>query len=83
MPQAAMTYTCSQRLDRYEIIILWSDDINAFVADVPALAACMAHGDSHEAALSAVKEAAALWLETAQATGRMVTQPRGARPRFA
>ena len=70
-------------MDRTEIIILWSDEDNAFVADVPELPGCMAHGDTHESALAAVKEALSLWLETAHATDRVVPQPRGARLLFA
>ncbi len=70
-------------MPRYEIIIFWSDEDSAFVADVPELAGCMAHGETHESALAAVKEAVALWLDTAQATGRVVPQPRGARLLFA
>ena len=70
-------------MDRYEIIIFWSNDDQAFVADVPELPGCLAHGDTHEAALAAVKEAIALWLETAQATGRAVPPARGARLLFA
>lgn len=66
-------------MNRYEIIIFWSDEDNAFVADVPALPGCMAHGDSHESALAAAKDAVALWLEKAHATGRVVPQSRGAR----
>lgn len=70
-------------MDRYEIIIFWSDEDQAFVADVPELLGCMAHGDTHEAALAAVKDAISLWLETAQASGRAVPQPRGTRLLFA
>ncbi len=70
-------------MNHYQIIIFWSDEDNAFVADVPELPGCMAHGDTHEAALAAVKEAMALWLETAQATQRAVPQPRGTRLLFA
>ena len=70
-------------MNRYEIIIFWSDEDQAFVADVPELTGCMAHGDSHESALVAVKEAILLWLETAKAIGRVVPQARGARLIFA
>lgn len=66
-------------MDRYEIIIFWSNEDQAFVADVPELPGCLAHGDTHEAALAAVKEAMALWLETAQATGRVLPSVRGTR----
>lgn len=70
-------------MDRYEIIIFWSDEDHAFVADVPELPGCMAHGDTHEAALSAVKAAMTLWLEVAHSAGRAVPQARGARLLFA
>ena len=70
-------------MDRYEIIIFWSDEDQTFVADVPELLGCMAHGDTHEAALAAVKEAISLWLETAKASGRAVPQARGTRLLFA
>lgn len=70
-------------MDRYEIIIFWSDEDQAFVADVPELPGCMAHGDTHEAALAAVKDAISLWLETAQASGRLVPKARGTRLLFA
>lgn len=70
-------------MNRFEIIIFRSDEDQAFVADVPELPGCMAHGDTHEAALAAVKEAIALWLEAAQATGRDVPQARGTRLLFA
>jgi predicted RNase H-like HicB family nuclease len=54
-------------MNRFEIIICWSDEDQAYVADVPELPGCMAHGDTQEAALAAVKQAIALWLETAHA----------------
>lgn len=70
-------------MDRFEIIIFWSNDDQAYVADVPELPGCMAHGVTHEAALAAVKDAIPLWLETAQATGRAIPQARGERLLFA
>ena len=39
-------------MDRYEIIIFWSDADEAYIADVPELPGCMAHGDSYESALA-------------------------------
>lgn len=72
-----------QTMNRFEIIIFWSDDDQAFVADVPELPGCMAHGDTRERALAEVKQAMALWIEAAQATGRAVPQARGSRLLFA
>jgi predicted RNase H-like HicB family nuclease len=65
--------------NRYEIIIFWSDEDEAFVADVPELPGCMAHGASHEEALKNAQEAMALWLDTALELGRAVPQPKGHR----
>jgi predicted RNase H-like HicB family nuclease len=70
-------------MDRYEVIIYWSNDDAAFVAEVPELAGCMAHGASQEAALANAKEAMALWVESALADGQPVPQPRGQRLMFA
>ena len=53
-------------MGKYEIIIVWSEEDAAYVADIPELPGCMAHGDSHEEALAHAKSAAQLWLETAK-----------------
>jgi len=68
---------------RYEIIIFWSAEDEAFIADVPELPGCMAHGDSHAAALENAQEAIALWLETARDLGRTIPEPKGRRLVFA
>ena len=70
-------------MNRFEIIIFWSDDDQAFIADVPELPGCMAHGDTHALALAEVKLAMTLWIEAAQANGRTVPQARGSRLLFA
>lgn len=70
-------------MDRYEIIIYWSEDDQAFVADVPELPGCLAHGASHEEALDNAKEAMALWVETARQDGQPVPAPKGHRLVFA
>ena len=56
-------------MGKYEIIIFWSEEDAAYVADIPELPGCMAHGDSHEEALAHAKSAAQLWLETAKEYG--------------
>ena len=62
---------------KYEVIIYWSNDDNAFVAEVPELPGCMAHGETQSKALKSANEAIALWLSTAQALGRVVPEPKG------
>ena len=66
-------------MDRYEIIIYWSADDASFVAEVPELAGCLAHGGSHEAALANAKDAMALWVESALADGQPVPKAKGQR----
>lgn len=68
---------------RYEIILFWSKEDNVFVADVPELPGCMAHGDSYEAALSNAKKAIDLWIEFATEVGHLVPEPKGTRLMFA
>ena len=70
-------------MDHYEIIIYWSAPDQAFIADVPELPGCMAHGVTHEEALSNAKQAMALWLEVARAEGQPVPSPRGHRLMYA
>jgi predicted RNase H-like HicB family nuclease len=62
---------------RYEIIIYWSDDDNAFVAEVPELPGCMADGKTYEEALSNARQVVQEWIETAKELGRPVPQPKG------
>ena len=70
-------------MDKYEIIIFWSAEDQAFVADVPELPGCMAHGSSHEEALANAKTAMQLWIETAREFGDPVPEPKGRRLVFA
>jgi predicted RNase H-like HicB family nuclease len=70
-------------MDKYEIIIFWSDEDEAYVADVPELPGCMAHGDSYEAALRNAREAVRLWLDTAKEFGDPVPAAKGRRLVFA
>lgn len=69
--------------NRYENIIFWSDEDQAFIADVPELPGCMAHGASHADALANAEEAIALWVETAQEHGDPIPQPKGRQLRYA
>ena len=66
-------------MDRYEIILYWSNEDRAYIAEVPELPGCSAHGDSHEAALGHVKEAIRLWIVTAREFGDPIPQPKGER----
>ena len=70
-------------MHKYEVIIYWSDADSAFVAEVPQLTGCSAHGDSSSEALENVNEAIQLWLETAQQLGREIPVPKGHRLQLA
>jgi predicted RNase H-like HicB family nuclease len=50
-------------MDKYEIIIFWSEADDAYIADVPELPGCMAHGDSYESALANAREAIQLRID--------------------
>ncbi len=64
---------------KYEIILYWSNEDQAFIAEVPQLPGCMAHGDSQGGALQSINEAVGLWIDTARALGRPVPEPKGER----
>ncbi len=68
---------------RYEVIIFWSAADEAFVAEVPQLPGCMAHGESYESALAEAQEAIALWIETAKEFGDPIPEPKGRRLQLA
>ncbi len=68
---------------KYEIIIYWSNEDNAFIAEVPELPGCIAHGETPEKALRSAKEAIRLWIDTAKEFGDPIPQPKGARLIFA
>ncbi len=68
---------------RYEIIIYWNSEDHVFVAEVPELPGCMAHGDTEESALKNVKEAMRLWIDTAREFGDPVPEAKGRRLMYA
>jgi predicted RNase H-like HicB family nuclease len=68
---------------KYEIIIYWSNEDNAFIAEVPELPGCMAHGETPEIALKNAKDATQLWIDTAKEFGDPVPEPKGERLIFA
>jgi predicted RNase H-like HicB family nuclease len=67
-------------LPRYEIILYWSNDDEAFIAEVPELASCAADGSTYSEALAAAEVAIAEWIETAGELGRLIPQPKTRQP---
>lgn len=62
---------------KYEIIIYWSEDDNAYIAEVPELAGCMADGKSYTEALQNAEIIIDEWLETAKSLNREIPKPKG------
>ena len=70
-------------MNRYEVIIYWSQEDQAFVAEVPELAGCMADGVTYQEALTNAEIAIQEWIETAKELGRSIPEPKGRRLLFA
>lgn len=62
---------------KYEVVIYWSDEDAAFIAEVPEPAGCFAHGPTQERALSNALDAIRLWIETAKEFGDPIPEPKG------
>jgi predicted RNase H-like HicB family nuclease len=61
---------------RYHINVFWSDEGGSWIADVPDLKTCSAHGRTPAEAVAEAEQAIALWLETARDEGISIPQPR-------
>ena len=64
-------------MSKYEVIIYWSEDDEAYVAEVPELVGCMADGSTYQEALANAEIVIQEWLETARELGRAIPQPKG------
>ena len=64
-------------MTKYEIILYWSNEDQAFIAEAPELAGCGADGSTRQEALANVETVIAEWLETARDLGRPVPEPKG------
>lgn len=64
-------------MTKYEVIIYWSKDDEAFIAEVPELAGCMADGATYKEALANVEVVIQEWIETAKEIGRAIPEPKG------
>jgi predicted RNase H-like HicB family nuclease len=64
-------------MTKYEIIIYWSEEDKAFIAEVPELPGCMSDGKTYREALSNAEVVIAEWIETAKELGRSIPKPKG------
>jgi predicted RNase H-like HicB family nuclease len=62
---------------KYEIIIYWREEDNAYIAEVPELSGCMADGKTYQEALANAEHVIQEWIETAKELGRPIPQPKG------
>ncbi|MGO9261887.1 MAG: type II toxin-antitoxin system HicB family antitoxin [Bryobacteraceae bacterium] len=67
-------------MTKYEIILDWSDEDEAFMAEVPELPGCVADGPTRQEAPANAEIVISAWLEKAREPGRPVPGPKGARP---
>ena len=64
-------------MTKYEIILYWSEEDQAFIAEVPELAGCAADGPTLQEALANAETVIAEWIETARDLGRPIPKPKG------
>ncbi|MFI5073132.1 MAG: type II toxin-antitoxin system HicB family antitoxin [Terriglobales bacterium] len=64
-------------MPKYEIILYWSKEDDAFIAEVPELPGCASDGKTYKEALSNVEVTIQEWIETAKELGRPIPAPRG------
>lgn len=64
-------------MSKYEIIIYWSEEDGAFIAEVPELPGCAADGKTYQEALQNVEVVIQEWIETARELGRMIPESKG------
>jgi predicted RNase H-like HicB family nuclease len=62
---------------RYELIIYWSEEDQAFIVEVPELPGCVADGETYQAAVQNAEIVIQEWIETAQELGRPIPAPKG------
>lgn len=64
-------------MNKYEMIIYWSEEDQSYVVEVPELAGCMADGKSYQEAVKNAEVVIQEWIDTAVELGRAVPEPKG------
>lgn len=62
---------------KYEVIIYWSNEDEAFIAEVPELPGCLADGATYEEVLSNLEIIIDEWIDTARELGRPIPEAKG------
>ena len=71
------TFQVKAMSTKYELIIYWSEEDQAFIVEVPELPGCMADGETYEQAVANAQQVIEEWIETARDLGRTIPEPRG------
>ncbi len=64
-------------MHKYEIILYWSEEDKAFIAEVPELPGCMADGTTYQEAIDSAEIIIQEWIDTANELGRLIPKPKG------
>ena len=64
-------------MNKYEIIIYWNETDKVFVAEMPELKGCVAHGETQDEALREINTVAIEWLEIAKEKNWNISEPKG------
>ena len=64
-------------MDKFEMIIYWSEDDGSFLVEVPELPGCMADGITYIEAVENAETAIKMWIEVANEIGREIPKPKG------
>ena len=62
---------------KYEVIVYWSEEDQAYIAEVPELPGCMADGATYEGAVETIQATISEWIETARTLDREIPVPKG------
>ena len=62
---------------KYEMIVYWSEEDEAYIVEIPELPGCMADGVSYEEAVKNAQVVISEWIETARSLGREIPSPKG------
>ena len=64
-------------INKYEIIIFWSEEDNCFISEVPELSGCKSDGKTYLEALQNTEIVIQEWINTALELGRQIPEPKG------
>jgi predicted RNase H-like HicB family nuclease len=62
---------------KYEMVIYWSEEDDAYIVEVPELPGCMADGSTYEDAIKNTLAVIREWIDTAKELGREIPKPKG------